>query len=82
MGNESLYFIIFTGEAHFNKFPCDPSDFVHFRKRIGIEGVEKDICIFGKDTWQGIQRQKKMLSDTTVQENNTTFPMMQNWQNK
>jgi hypothetical protein len=23
-----------------HKFPCDPSDFVHFRKRIGEEGVQ------------------------------------------
>lgn len=29
-------------EAFFQfKFPCDPSDFVHFRKRIGEEGVNK-----------------------------------------
>ncbi|MEZ4906072.1 MAG: transposase [Saprospiraceae bacterium] len=77
------YMQYFTGEAHFkHKFPCDPSDFVHFRKRIGIEGEKKDICIFGKDTWQGIQRQK-MLSDTTVLEKITLpFPLMQNWQNK
>ncbi|MEZ4907849.1 MAG: hypothetical protein R2771_09490 [Saprospiraceae bacterium] len=68
------YMQYFTGEAHFkHKFPCDPSDFVHFRKRIGIEGVEKifaySVKIHGKES-----KDKKMLSDTTVQENNTTFP--------
>ena len=27
---------------HFQwRFPCDPSDLVHFRKRIGESGVEK-----------------------------------------
>lgn len=32
----------FCDMAHFqHHFPCDPSDFVHFRKRIGEEGIEK-----------------------------------------
>ena len=36
------YFQYFCGEVVFQwKFPCDPSDLVHFRHRIGIEGVEK-----------------------------------------
>ena len=36
------YMQYFCGEAHFqHQFPCDPSDFVHFRKRIGASGVEK-----------------------------------------
>lgn len=64
----------FCGEAYFqHKFPFDPSDFVHFRKRIGVEGVEKifshSVTLHGKDA-----KRKMTLSDTTVQENNTTFP--------
>ena len=55
------------------KFPCDPSDFVHFRKRIGEEGVNKifqySIRLHGKDA-----EEKLVVSDTTVQGNNTTFP--------
>ncbi|MDR1584415.1 MAG: transposase [Prevotellaceae bacterium] len=32
----NLYFQYFCGMAFFeHKFPCDPSDFVHFRNRIG-----------------------------------------------
>ena len=49
LGDETLakawvmnpYMQYFCGQAHFqHRFPCDPSDFVHFRKRIGEEGVE------------------------------------------
>ena len=50
LGDETLceawirdpYMQYFCGEAHFkHRFPCDPSDFVHFCKRIGKKGVEK-----------------------------------------
>jgi len=68
------YMQYFCGEAYFqHKFPFDPSDFVHFRHRIGVEGVEKifshSVTLHGKDV-----KSKMILSDTTVQENNTTFP--------
>ena len=82
LGDETLasawsmnpYMQYFCGMTHFeHRFPCDPSDFVHFRKRIGVQGIE---CIFsysvelhGKEA-----KEKIVLSDTTVQENNTTFP--------
>jgi len=47
------YMQYFCGMAHFeHKFPTDPSDFVHFRKRIGEKGVEKifaySVKLFGK----------------------------------
>lgn len=75
------YMQYFCGMAYFEyKFPCDPSDFVHFRKRLGEKGVEKiftySVQIHGKDALE-----KMVLSDTTVQGNlptgqagNTTFP--------
>lgn len=68
------YMQYFCGEAHFqHHFPCDPSDFVHFRDRIGETGVELiftySIMIHGENA-----RSKQVISDTTVQENNTTFP--------
>ncbi len=82
LGDETLceawqmnpYMQYFCGMAHFeHRFPCDPSDFVHFRKRIGEAGVEKifqySVSLHGKQA-----RSKMVLSDTTVQENNTTFP--------
>ncbi|MBN1182668.1 MAG: IS5 family transposase [Bacteroidales bacterium] len=82
LGDETLakawvrdpYMQYFCGESHFqHHFPCDPSDLVHFRKRLGEEGVSK---IFAMSVQlHGRQAQNKMvLSDTTVQENNIAFP--------
>lgn len=69
------YMQYFCGEVFFqHKFPCDPSDFVHFRKRIGEKGIEK---IFHYSVQLHAPKTKYsnfVLSDTTVQENNTTFP--------
>lgn len=82
LGDETLceawirdpYMQYFCGMAHFeHKFPCDPSDFVHFRKRIGEQGVEKiftySVLLHGKSAFE-----TQTLSDTTVAENNITFP--------
>ena len=82
LGDETLakewvmnpYMQYFCGYRHFeHKFPCDPSDFVHFRKRIGEEGIEKifvhTIKLHGEKV-----KSKQLLSDTTVQENNITYP--------
>ena len=82
LGDETLceawirdpYMQYFCGMAHFeHKFPCDPSDFVHFRKRLGKAGIEKiftySVLLHGKEA-----KEKSTLSDTTVAENNTTFP--------
>ena len=72
----NVYFQYFCGGVFFeHKFPFDPSDFVHFRKRVGEEGIAKifsySVHIHGVD----VKKQAKFtLSDTTVQENNTTFP--------
>jgi IS5 family transposase len=83
LGDETLpaawvsnpYMQYFCGEATFqHKFPFDPSDFVHFRKRIGQQGFQKifahSVLLHGED----VHNQKLSLSDTTVQGNNTTFP--------
>ena len=82
LGDETLceawirdpYMQHFCGMAHFeHRFPYDPSDFVHFRKRIGEAGVEKifaySVLLHGKAA-----KEKVTLSDTTVAGNNTTFP--------
>lgn len=68
------YMRYFCGETFFqHKFPFDPSDFVHFRKRIGEQGTEKILGytarLHGKDA-----EEKTVVSDTTVQGNNTEFP--------
>ena len=68
------YMQYFCGEANFkHQFPCDPSDFVHFRNRIGEEGVEK-IFAYSVHLFGSKAKEKVNLSDTTVGENNTTFP--------
>lgn len=68
------YMQYFCGEAHFQwQQPCDPSDLVHFRKRIGEKGIEKifeqSIRIHGK---QG--RSEELNVDTTAHEKNITYP--------
>ncbi len=82
LGDETLseawtmnpYMQYFCGESRFqHKFPCDPSDFVHFRKRIGEQGIEK-IFVYSVELHGKSARNKMVLSDTTVQENNITFP--------
>lgn len=71
---ENPYWQYFCGEIHFQKDkPIEPSEFVHFRKRIGEKGSEKllklSIKLFGKEA-----EEKEVLIDTTVQEKNITFP--------
>lgn len=82
LGDETLmeawirdpYMQYFCGEAHFQwKQPCDPSDLVHFRKRIGEKGIEKifsqSIQIHGK-----AGKNDQLNIDSTAQEKNITFP--------
>ncbi len=68
------YFQYFCGEVVFQwKFPCDPSDLVHFRHRIGVEGVEKilavSILMHGKAVLN-----EDISIDTTAQPKNITYP--------
>lgn len=82
LGDETLaqqwvmnpYMQYFSGEIKFqHRFPCDPSDLVHFRKRIGKEGIEK-IFVHSIELHGDEAKSKVVLSDTTVQENNITYP--------
>ncbi len=73
---ENPYWSRFTrdGETYFQyDNPYDPSDFVHFRKRIGEEGAQKilklSISLFDSKEVD----EKKVLFGTTVQEKNITF---------
>jgi len=69
------YFQYFCGEAEFQwRFPCDPSDLVHFRKRIGKEGVEKILELSIRLQPKKDLRKRDVLVDTTVQEKNITSP--------
>jgi len=71
-----VYFQYFCGGVFFeHKFPFDPSDFVHFRNRVGEEGIGKIFACSVKLHGQDVPKASRfVLSDTTVQENNTTFP--------
>lgn len=68
------YFQYFCGQAVFQwTFPCDPSDLVHFRHRIGVEGVERILAT--SILLHGAKVLKEDVSiDTTVQEKNVTYP--------
>lgn len=71
---ENPYWQYFCGEHNFQKDkPMDPTEFVHFRKRIGKEGAEKllklSIDLFGEEACED-----EVLVDSTVQEKNITFP--------
>ena len=71
---QNPYFQAFCGMRHFQwSFPCNPSELVHFRKRIGESGAEKifqaSVLLHGD---RAIERE--VVIDTTVQEKNITFP--------
>lgn len=71
---ENAYYQYFSGEKIFAcGAPCEASELVHFRNRIGAEGIElifeESIRINGKDG-----KEDKVIVDTTVQEKNITFP--------
>lgn len=71
---ENGYYQYFSGEQVFTaKAPCEASELVHFRNRIGAEGVElifkESIRINGKGG-----KEDKASIDTTVQEKNITYP--------
>lgn len=72
---QNPYWQYFCGEQYFrDTAPCDPSDLVHFRKRIGKEGSEfllkLSVQLHGKDCYE----ESQVLVDTTVQEKDITFP--------
>jgi len=72
---ENPYWQYFCGETYFQfDKPYDPSEFVHFRKRIGEVGAQKilklSISLFDSKE----VHEKEVLIDTTVQEKNITFP--------
>jgi IS5 family transposase len=71
---ENAYWQYFTGETFFQtEQPFDPSNFVHFRKRIGENGLE---FILGQSVslHPKAKTEDEVQIDTTVQEKNITFP--------
>lgn len=71
---ENIYYQYFCGETSFVAgVPCEASELVHFRHRIGEQGVElilkESIRVNGDDS-----NDDNVNIDTTVQEKNITFP--------
>jgi IS5 family transposase len=71
---ENPYWQYFTGEDFFqNKQPFDPSEFVHFRKRLKEKGLEyilsQTVALHPE-----AKNEKEVQIDTTVMEKNITFP--------
>jgi len=71
---ENIYYQYFSGEKSYAcAEPCEASDLVHFRNRIGEAGIElilrESIRINGKDG-----HEQDGTTDTTVQEKNITYP--------
>ncbi len=71
---ENPYWQYFTGEDFFqSKQPFDPSEFVHFRKRIKEEGLEyllsQTVSLHPK-----ANNEKEVQIDTTVAPKNITYP--------
>ena len=69
------YYQYFCGEARFQwRPPCDPSDLVHFRHRIGKEGCDFLFRI-SVELHHPSQNQTKIVRvDPTAQEKNSTYP--------
>jgi IS5 family transposase len=72
---QNPYYQFFTGSSHFEwDFPCDPTDLVYFRKRIGEEGVKVIFATSIELHQKKVDEAKEVIVDTTVQEKNITFP--------
>jgi transposase, IS5 family len=71
---ENIYYQYFSGEKTYAcGVPCEASELVHFRNRIGAAGIElilkESIRVNGKDG-----EEQQGATDTTVQEKNITYP--------
>jgi IS5 family transposase len=72
--SENTYYQHFCGNTQFTPCaPCEASELVHFRKRIGEAGAElilkESIRVNGEDA-----KETDVVVDTTVQEKNITYP--------
>jgi IS5 family transposase len=71
---ENPYWQYFCGESEMQwGAPCEPSDLVHFRHRVGEAGVQMilavSIAVHGPKGGE-----KEVVIDSTVQEKNVTYP--------
>lgn len=74
MWQENGYWQYLTGEREFQWHPpCAASDLVHFRKRLGEQGVER-IFQESVELHGEAAREETVVVDTTVEEKNITAP--------
>jgi IS5 family transposase len=72
--SENAYYQYFCGNQEFTPgVPCELSELVHFRHRIGEAGIalifQESIRIHGKAS-----EEREVIADTTIQEKNITYP--------
>ena len=68
------YYQYFCGENDYQPtLPCDSTELVKFRQRIGKRGVEK-IFTVSVSLHGNASEEKQVIIDTTVQEKNITYP--------
>ena len=75
--SENAYYQYFCGMQEFSPgFPCNATELVHFRKRIGEKGMElilqESIRVNNKDNSDA--HHDTAFIDSTVQEKNVTYP--------
>jgi len=71
---QNPYHQAFCGMEYFQwDLPCDATDLVYFRKRIGEAGMEK-IFQASVELHGEASHEREVVIDTTVQEKNITFP--------
>ena len=74
---ENSYYQYFCGGTNFNPNPpCNATDLVHFRKRIGEQGIELILkeSIRVNDDDNDNRKNDTAFIDSTVQEKNITYP--------
>ncbi|WP_418892750.1 IS5 family transposase [Limibacterium fermenti] len=75
--SENAYFQYFCGMHEFMpSFPCNASELVHFRRRIGEKGIELILAesIRVNDDKSDEDHHRTVFIDSTVQEKNVTYP--------
>lgn len=71
---QNPYWQYFCGMKEFQwEVPCDPSDLVYFRRRIGEDGVALIFSLTARMHGKKCQEQE-IVVDTTVQEKQVSFP--------
>lgn len=72
---ENPYWQQFCGMSDFQwELPCDPSDLVYFRQRIGEQGVALILAVSAQMHGERA-KETEVVIDSTVQEKNVSYPL-------